>query len=538
MITRTHRVGKYGAVMVLSLASVFASSAVAMASPVAHASVGALLHVEGTVTGVSPTTGTPTSVTIQPRNPYAPSENILLGADTLYTAAGAPSTVAALVVGVPVAMTLTGSPATAATVTILSPTPIFIGGTVTALTPATGTPTSVTIQPRESSKPTINIALGSGTLYYLGGTSTMISSLVVGAQVELEATGNPATATVVKIAPPRPIWISGTVTALIPATGTPTSVTILPSSNNAVAVSVNLTSTTVYRQSGAVVTSADLLVGSRVVVEASGNPQTATLVRIAVPQPVYVSGMVTELTPSTGTPTSVTVQPVGNFKTPVTVNLSASTVYYQLKSTTTVASLLVGSHVFIRATGNPLSATVVRISAPLPDVTIGSVTAVTSTSMTVQPATSGSTPINFTLTGATTYFNGRLVSTIAEVNVGDIVRVASAPSAATTALTVTVKDLALIGRVLGVSGNVISVRGLYGALLSVNVNPSTTFTMGKRTVSLDAVHRGEFIVAVGPAMSGVTHSVVASRVWIGASDDDALHHAMAQHRDAEHRHHH
>ena len=537
MITRTHRFAKYGAVMVLSLASVFASSAVAMASP-AHSIDGAVLHVQGTVTGVAPTTGTPTSVTIQPRNPYAPSENILLGADTVYTAAGAPSSVAALVVGVPVEITLTGSPATAATVTILSPTPIFVGGTVTALTPSTGTPTSVTVQPRDSSKPIITIALGSGTLYYLGGTTTTVSSLVVGAQVELEATGNPATATVVKIAPARPIWISGTVTALTPSTGTPTSVTILPSSDNSVAVSVNLAPTTVYRQAGAIVTSADLMVGAKVIIEASGNPQTASLVRIAVPQPVYLSGMVTALTPSTGTPTSVSVQPVGNFKTPVTVNLSASTIYYQLKSTTTVASLLVGSHVFIRATGNPLSATVVRISAPLPDVTVGSVTAVTSTSMTVQSTVPGSAPIIFTLTGATSYFNGRLVSTIAEVNVGDIVRVGAAPAAATTALTVTVQDLALIGRVLGVSGDVISVRGLYGAFLTVNVNSSTTFTMGRMTSSLDAVHRGDLIVAVGPAMSGVTKSVMATRVWIGAHNDDVLHHALKQHREEGRRHHH
>lgn len=538
MITRTHRVGKYGAVMVLSLASVFASSAVAMASPVSHDSVGAVLHVQGTVTGLTPSTGTPTSVTIQPRNAYAPSENVLLGADTVFTQAGAPSSVAALVVGVAVQITLTGSPATAATVTILSPTPIFVGGTVTALTPSTGTPTSLTIQPRDANKPAVNIALGAGTLYYMGGTSTTVASLIVGAHVELEATGNPATATVVKIAPPKPIWISGTVTALTPSTGTPTSLTILPSANNAVAVSVNLSSTTVFRQAGAVVTVANLTVGSRVLVEASGNPQTATLVRIAVPRPVYVSGLVTALTPSTGTPTSVTVQPDGNFKAPVTVNLGPSTVYYQLKSTATVAALLVGSRVVAAATGNPLTATAVRIAAPLPDVTVGDVTIVTSTSLTVQPQAVGSAPVTFTLTGATTYFNGRRVSTIAEVNVGDIVRVASAPSAPTTALTVTVKDLAIIGRVTGVAGDVISVRGLYGAMLTVNVSASTIFTIGKSATSLSAVHQGELIVAVGPAMSGVTHAVDATRVWIGANDDDALHHALRQHREEGRRHHH
>src|ERR1019366_7578979 len=227
MITRTHRFGRYGAVIALSMASVFASSAVAMASPVAHDSASSHLHVQGTVTVLTPSSGTPTSVTIQPLNPSAPSENVLLGPDTVYLQAGAPATVAALVIGVPVQIDLTGSPATAATVRILSPQPVFVGGTVTALTPSSGTPTSVTIQPRDPSKPTININLSSSTLYYAGGQSTTVTSLVVGAQVHLEATGAPATATVVESAVPRPTVISGTVTALTPSSGTPTSLVIL-----------------------------------------------------------------------------------------------------------------------------------------------------------------------------------------------------------------------------------------------------------------------------------------------------------------------
>ena len=537
MSTRTHRYGRFGAVIALSLASVFATSAVAIASPVSHAGVGVTLHVQGTVTAVTPATGTPTSITVQPLDAYAPSENVLLGPDTVYTQAGAPATVAALTVGVRVQITLTGSPATAATVNLLSAAPIFVGGTVSALTPSTGTPTSVTIQPRDRHRALITVALNGSTLYYLGGTTSTVASLVVGSQVELEATGNPATATVVKIAPPRPIWIEGTVSALTPSTGIPTSVTIEPSAHNAVPVTIALASSTVYRQAGSVVTIADLLVGSRVVVEASGNPQTASMIRIAKPRPVYVSGMVTALTPSTGTPTSVTVQPDGNFSAPVTVDLTATTVYDQLKATVTVAALLVGSHVVITASGSPLSATVVRISAPLPDVTIGSVTAVTNTVLTVQPQAVGASPISFTLTPSTTYFNGRAVSTIAEVGVGDIVRVASAPSAPTTALTVTVRDLALIGRVSDITGNVITLRGLYGQTLLVNVTSSTTYSVGKTATTMSAVHPGSLIVAVGPAMSGVTKSVTASRVWIGARNDDALHHAIIQHRFRGERHH-
>jgi len=529
MITRTHRVGKYGAVMALSLASVFATSAAATASPVAHDTASSHLHVQGTVTGLTPSSGTPTSVTIQPLNPSAPSENVLLGPDTVYLQAGATVTVSALVIGVPVQIDLTGSPATAATVRILSPQPVFVGGTVTALTPSSGTPTSVTIQPRDLSKPTVNIALGTSTLYYAGGVSTTVTSLVVGAQVQIEATGTPATATVVEIALPRPSVISGTVTALTPSSGTPTSVTVLPYDHHSLAVNIDLTSSTVFKQAGAVVTVADLMVGSQVTIQASGNPLSANIVRIAVPRPVHLEGMVTALNPSSGTPTSMTVQPAGFFKIPVVVNLSSTTVYDQLKASTTVAALLVGSYVNLTATGNPLTATVVHISAPLADITIGSVTAVTSTSMTVQPQTAGSSPVTFTLTSNTTYFAGREVSTIAEVNVGDVVRVAAASSAPTTAIFVTVRNLAIIGRVTSVSGNVISVTGFYGAALTINVTATTTYSLRGTPSSLSAVLPGDLISAVGPAMSGVTNSVTATQVWIGSRDNVIFHQAWLQH---------
>jgi sRNA-binding protein len=500
-----------------------------MASPVAHASAKFDLIVKGTVTVLTPSSGTPTSVTIQPANPTRPTENILLSASTVYEEAGATVTVAALVVGVPVQMTLTGSPATAAMVKILSPQPVFVGGTVTALTPSSGTPTSVTVQPRDQKKPTVNIALGAGTLYYAGGVSTTVASLSVGAQVELQATGTPATATVVEIEVPRPIVINGVVTALTPSSGTPTSVTVLPYNHHSVAVSIALGAGTVYKQAGATVTVADLMVGSNVQIEASGNPETATIVRIAVPKPVHLNGMVTELSPSRGTPTSVTVQPDGFFKTPVTVDLGPATAYWQLKATTTVAALLVGSRVELTAAGNPLTATVVHISAPQPDITVGSVTGVTSTTMTVQSQTTGSTPIIFTLTNATTYFAGRQISTIAEVNVGDIIRVAAAASAPTTAVSVTVRNIVVIGRVTGVVGDVISVTGFYGDALTVNVTGSTTFVLAGQASSLSAVLPGDLVTAIGPAMSGVTDSVTATNVWIGTRDNSIFHNAWIQH---------
>src|ERR1019366_1765507 len=176
MKVRSPRAMRYGAVLALSVASVFASSAVAMASPGPRAGASSSLVVQGTVTALTPTSGTPTSVTIQPQNLSRPSENILLTAGTVYMKSGVTVTDAALVVGVPVRITLTGSPANAATVQILTPEPVIIGGTVTALTPTSGTPTSVTVQLANSTKPTINVALGAGTLYYLGGATATVTS--------------------------------------------------------------------------------------------------------------------------------------------------------------------------------------------------------------------------------------------------------------------------------------------------------------------------------------------------------------------------
>ena len=537
MKVRSPRAMRYGAVLALSVASVFASSAVAMASPVAHAGASSSLVVQGTVTALTPTSGTPTSVTIQPQNLSRPSENILLTAGTVYMKSGVTVTDAALVVGVPVRITLTGSPANAATVQILTPEPVIIGGTVTALTPTSGTPTSVTVQLANSTKPTINVALGAGTLYYLGGATVTVTSLLVGSQVHITASGTPPTATTVEIAVPRPVEINGVVTALTPSSGTPTSVTVLPIDHHGVAVSVTLSANTVYRQGGATVTVTSLLVGSQVQIKASGTPSTATTVEIAVPRPVEINGVVTALAPASGTPTSVTVQPVGFSKTPVTVQLGTTMTYMQLKATVTVAALLVGSHVELTASGNPLTAAVVHIAAPATDVTIGSVTAVTSTSMTVQPKATGSTPVVFTLTNSTMYFSGRKVSTIVEVNVGDIVRVIAAASASTTALDVTVSNMVIVGRVTGVVGNVISVTGFYGATLTVNVTGTTNYLLSGKASTLTAVSIGDLISAIGPAMSGVTHSVTATTVWIGTKHNDIYHDALIQHRDADRRHH-
>ncbi len=537
MLMTTQKVFRYAAVVAMSVASVFASSAIASASPIAPHDVTTRFDVSGTVTALSPSTGTPTSVTIQPRDSRRPSQNVLLGASTVYYQGGTVVGVSTLAIGEPVEMSVTGTPATALVVHIEAPHRVFLSGTVTALSPSTGTPTSVTIQPRDKNTSVLSIALTGTTLYYLGGKATTAGTLVVGSHVVLQTTGTPPTATIVEIMVPRPTRINGTVTALTPSTGTPTSVTIMPEGDHAVAVSVDLSSSTVYKEANKFVTATDLVVGSKVDLLASGNPETATIVRIATPRSLDIDGLVIALSPATGTPTSMTVQPGGAFRSPVTVNLAASTSYFQLKASTTVAAVLVSSRVEVAASGNPLTATAVRISPPPADITIGDVTAVSSSAMTVQPQTIGSAPVTFSLTNATSYFAGRRSSTVNGVNLGDTVRVAANAAAPSTAVFVTVRDMALIGRVTGVAGDVISLRGIYGSPLTVSVTTSTLFKKEGHPSSLGAVVRGELIVAQGAAISGVTKSVSATNVWIGIRGNLIYRFEMLQHHFSEERHH-
>ena len=71
----------------------------------------------------------------------------------------------------------------------------------------------------------------------------------------------------------------------------------------------------------------------------------------------------------------------------------------------------------------------------------------------------------------------------------------------------------------------------------VNVTGATTYTLKGQPSSLAAVLAGDMVVAIGPAMSGVTTSVTASHVWIGTLHNLIWHLAVIQHREAVERHH-
>ena len=98
--------------------------------------------------------------------------------------------------------------------------------------------------------------------------------------------------------------------------------------------------------------------------------------------------------------------------------------------------------------------------------------------------------------------------------------------------------MVVVGRVTSVSGDVITVTGLYGAILTVNTDTTTVFRERGTASSLAAVLPGDLIAAIGPAVSGVTNSVNAAEVWIGVSHNTIYHNAWIQYRYAGKRHHH
>ncbi len=531
------QLARFGAVVALSAASVFASAVVASAAPLARASATSTVVVQGSITALTPTPLSPTSMTIQPFDLSRPTENIPFSPTMVVVKAGAPVAVTALTVGTPVRVTLSGTPALATTVQIMLPHPIVVSGAVTTLIPANGTPTSFVIQPRDSSAVTTSVALNAGTVIYVGTHVASLAALTVGSQVRVLASGSPLTANVVYVAVVRPVTVSGVVTALSPSSGPATSFTLQPEDHRHLALTVMIGANTTVRQGGAIVTVANLLVGSHVRVTMSGVPALATSILIAVPRPVTVVGTVTSLTPASGTPTAMMVQPRGVWKAPVTIALSAATTYRQLRNAATLGDLLVGSRVIVSATGSPLTATIVHIVAPAAAFTVGSVPAVTSTSLVVQPATSGSTPVTFQLTGSTMYFSGRRMANLAAVNVGDVVRVGANAASPTAALIVTVRNMVIVGRVSAVQGDVISVTGFYGTALTVNVTSSTQYRVAGHSANLSAITPGVMISAIGPAMSGVTTSVSASTVWIGVRHNDIFQDELVQHREFAERHH-
>ncbi|NNN02656.1 MAG: hypothetical protein HKL87_01480 [Acidimicrobiaceae bacterium] len=393
-----------------------------------------------------------------------------------------------------------------------------VSGVITAVN--AGSPETFTVLENHSTA-SVSVAVGANTVVLSQGSPATAAALVVGDRVTLAANGSPLTATMVDVLGPVVVHLSGTVTSVATTSGAASGFSVLVDGSHAT-VALAVTSQTIFRQAGVVVTASVLLQGSHVNVVAVGSPLSASLVTVTPPKPTVIEGAVSSVVSSNGTPTQVVIQPADLAMTPVTVALSSSTAYEMGGQTVTVSSLQVNSRVTVTALGSPLTATRVRISAARV-VEAGIVTASSTSAITVQPSMSNPATETFNLASTVTYHEGGRVVTSAAVGIGDVVMMSAPAQSPAMATDVRILNTALIGRVTSVNAGVLSVWS-HNRSVTITTTSSTLFWKAEHHSSLADIHVGTFLVAVGPATPLSPSAMTAQKVFIGRDDNPGLQH--------------
>ena len=461
-----------------------AATSVASASPAPHdATPGSTIRLQGVVLAVTPTTFT---VKLQRADMPSTPVVINLSPSTTYTLTQptfSPGTSANLVVGVFVSVREYVAGSIASSIVIGGQQSISYGGTVTAVTS-----TSVTVLPPEAAGNTsvtpIVFTLDANTTYTFSGSTApaTIANLVVGAKVSVIENSPFQSAASVHIRAPKPIKLVGTVTAV-----TPTTVTVSGPFPTSTPVVVNLDTKTVYTTGdhGAVAaTIANLVVGAKVFITEDATSLTAQSIVIQAPKPVRVAGTVTAVTA-----TSVTVQGSDLSVKPVVVNLDANTIYSlgeHSPAAGTIANLVVGVTVHILENAVTSTAQTVEIEAPKPIKVVGTVTAVTASTVSVL-VDGSTTPVVVNLDAKTVYTtvdHSSVAATVANLVVGAKVFITEVASSL-TALTIMIqapKPVRVTGTVTAVTATTVavSVEGSVTPVV-VNLTNATTYSLAGKT---------------------------------------------------------
>lgn len=154
-------------------------------------------------------------------------------------------------------------------------------------------------------------------------------------------------------------------------------------------------------------------------------------------------------------------------------------------------------------------------AAPMPSRgplgTVGDVTALSSTSITLATPTGSTT---YSITNSTTVTDQRRGATSAVLSLGENVRVVPSASDSDVAASITIVPATIGGRVSAVNGDTITVTGPDGSSSTIEVNDETTFSKSGASASLTDVSVGSFIFATGTFGSSPT-SLDAATVGIG-----------------------
>jgi hypothetical protein len=447
--------------------------------------------IKGVVSAVSST-----SITVQ--RSAITTTTLAIAATTRFFEGHTPVTQAALVAGERVDISRTASaPGTAAKITIEV---AALAGTVSAVSGSV-----ITITGGEGFTRTIDVS--STTTFSEGGTAVALSAVVVGSKIKAQGlvSSDQTALDAISVVIAAPKDVRGNVSAV-----TSTSVTVLGSDNTS--TTLTIAPTTTFFEGSTPVTAAALVVGVRVDITRL-NTSLTTAVKINI-EVATLTGIVTSVSGNV-----ITITGGEGFTR--TIDVSSATTYSEGGAAATLSSVAIGLK--IKATGivsaneTALNALTVLITAP--KVVKGNVSAVSSTSVTVQGP--GNTTTVVTIAPTTTFFAGSSPVTQAALAVGEHVDVALLPSSPTTAAKIIIEVATLTGIVSSVSGNVITITGGEGFTRTIDVSSATTYSEGGTAVTLSSVIVDARIVAHGivasdqTTLDALTVSITAPKDVIG-----------------------
>jgi hypothetical protein len=264
--------------------------------------------------------------------------------------------------------------------------------------------------------------------------------------------------------------------------------------------------TATYSEGGATVSASSLVVGDRVQLQISTSaPATVTAINIEL---AYLFGTVTSVSGNT-----ILIRGPQGFTR--TILVGANTTY----TGGGLGDIVTGSKIMASGTidsnGTTLDALAIKIgSAGSTQMIQGSVTAFTSSSVTVQ-SKGGGTPTVFTLTTATTFKDGPYTLSAANLAVGEKVSVEVNSSAPTTALNVAIFLTHVAGVVASVTGNTVVVNAPQGSTRTIVLGSGTVYYDGRSTGSISDVVTGSHVVALGTVDTNQTSlDAVVVIIWV------------------------
>jgi len=142
----------------------------------------------------------------------------------------------------------------------------------------------------------------------------------------------------------------------------------------------------------------------------------------------------------------------------------------------------------------------------------GTVTLVSASSITVKdPQGTSST---FTIDASTKVTKDRATATLADLAVGEHVRIIPSSSSATTAAGIEIELARVAGQVVSVDGSTVTVSDRDGFYRTISVGTKTAYSKGGASAALGDVTTGSFIVAEGTVDANHT-TLDATAVGIG-----------------------